>query len=156
MRLKAADVLVDNGDSVTPLSDRDNASNNRGKEIYDAHQALWSINIFVESSIAKAPEVCDCVLARITYELGIRWSGIDVQPDLGRLAAQKVSVSQELTSAQEEELAESAMDLAAHDGSDTFAGLVEKLEGAADEILGTSAQVDLPLDGETSAGTHSS
>lgn len=53
MRMKSADVLVSVGSQVMRLRKWDDMHGRRAKEIYDAHEALWAMRVFVHPSIMR-------------------------------------------------------------------------------------------------------
>lgn len=146
MRLKAADVLVDDGKGVSTMLARDKAGANRGKEIYDAHESLWSLNVYAHPSVAGDETKRQVVLAWLASELGkICWEGLDQQPDLAKLAALEVAKAKELSGDEERQLADVALGLAAHNGGNSFEDLVSQISAAADELFDLSQQGKLDL-----------
>ena len=145
MRLKAAAVLVDDEEAITPLNDRDRAKGgNRGREIYDAHENLWSLSVYVHPTIARDFDLCERILARLSQVMGgIRWQRNEPQPKLGELLAREVAARQHLTSEEERELEVVAGDLCAHQGTNTFEGLVEQLESTVPN------QKELPIENDS-------
>ena len=152
MRLKAAEVLVDDGRGVSTMLARDKAGRNRGKEIYDAHESLWSLNVYTHPTAASRPLQRKVLLAWLAYELGnVKWDGQEQQSDLAKLAAREVAKSKGLNSEQETVLAKSATGLAAHKGltgstvPNTFDDLVSRVSDTAIELFNLSEQSELNL-----------
>jgi HD superfamily phosphohydrolase len=90
MRLKLAEVLVDHPLGIAKFKDRSSA----GRDIYDAHMALWSIGIYVHRSVDEQRRFA--AVARLAELMGVCWSPYerhlgprpDEWPD--RLAAMQV------------------------------------------------------------------
>ena len=131
MRLKAAEVLVDDGNKVSPLVDLDSAGANRGREIYESHKALWGITVFVHPSVSN--EQRTVLLARLSEKLGgVQWDNLREQPSVTRLAAAKVGEQRKLPRVDEDKLALEAEGLAARSGGKTFQDLVRMVDQVAD------------------------
>jgi len=71
MHLKVAKVLVFDGSSVTPFDQHELHGRKRGAELDDLHRALWTINVFVHSSVS--PDAREEILVRLAQRWGIRW-----------------------------------------------------------------------------------
>lgn len=136
MRFKPADVFVADGDKITKLREYDKVHLNRGKEIYDSHEALWSLSVFVHRSVSDNDQ--KVILARLAELLpGVRWDGQQVPP-LCHLAANEVAKDLRLTSAQEDELAEATHNGTSprtQPGQESYPELVQRLSLVAQEIL---------------------
>lgn len=134
MRMKAADVLVDDGHRVQPLQAYDRATGKRGAEIYDSHQALWGVSVYVHESVVASQ--VDVILAWLSRELGIGWAA-DALPDesnqLVQIAAQVVARKRGLNHDQEMAL---ALEPAAAGGAETFAALLQLVDIAAEAKYG--------------------
>lgn len=135
MRLKAAEVLVDDGDKVTRLVDLDSTGPNRGREIYESHKALWAITVFVHPTVSA--EQRDVMLARLAQKLGgIRWDNLRQQPSVARLAAANVGGQKKLSRQDEEVLAREAEGIAARGGGATYQDLVRQVTQIAEAHSG--------------------
>jgi HD superfamily phosphohydrolase len=145
MRLKAADVLVDDGSTVAVLQHRDRIGENRGREIYDAHESLWSIGVYAHPDVAQNSELCHQVLAWLSVRLGgIQWEGLSEQPSLSKLAAREVGRQRKLTVAEVERLASTAQDIAAHGPEqESFAALVSRVQAASEDAFGNQHELEL-------------
>ncbi len=131
MRLKAAEVLVDDARTVCPLVDLDNVGSNRGREIYESHKALWAVSVFVHPSVS--PERRSVLLGRLSERIGgIKWDNLKDQPSVTRLAAYRVGAERKLARVDENMLAEQAEGLAARKGGATFEDLVRELHQVAE------------------------
>lgn len=53
MRLKIADVLVDDGDAIMRFFEYEERGRRRGSDIYEAHKALWEIAIYLDPKYAR-------------------------------------------------------------------------------------------------------
>jgi hypothetical protein len=138
MRLKAAEVLVDDGHKVSKLVDLDSAGSNRGREIYESHKALWAVSVFVHPSVSREQRAV--VLARIGERLGgIRWDNLREHPSVARLAAANVGKELQLPRADEEELALEIEGIAARGGGGTYKDLIRQVRDIAKDRFG---QVD--------------
>ncbi len=76
MRLKAAEVLIDDGGLIRPLKDYDEKGAKRGQEIYKSHERLWAIDVFVPEQVARDPEIVEPLAAWLGEALGgVEWDG---------------------------------------------------------------------------------
>jgi HD superfamily phosphohydrolase len=71
MRLKLAEVLVDDGQHVDLFVDYERARSGRGSEIYDAHFRLWAMYVFVHRDLDLAER--RRVIAFLARRLGVSW-----------------------------------------------------------------------------------
>jgi HD superfamily phosphohydrolase len=71
MRLKLAEVLVDDGRHIDRFVDYERARGGRGSEIYDAHQRLWGLWVFMASDVSDSAR--QTALAYLARELGVCW-----------------------------------------------------------------------------------
>ena len=131
MRLKAAGVLVHDGRSVLPLHEFDKATLKRGTEIYDSHQALWAVSIYVHPSVSERKR--EVIRRRLSGKLGVTWA-VDVeaiQPSpLIQLAAREVAGDLGLTTTELDDL---TVDIAAAGGEETFDSLLARAAAVAKE-----------------------
>lgn len=105
MRLKAANVLIDDGGPIRLLRDYDEYGPGRGKEIYSSHERLWAISVFAPRSVRDSAPLRDALLAWLAIEFhGLEWSGWHQQRTIGSIAAQYCK--EELTGLERLELAE--------------------------------------------------
>jgi hypothetical protein len=133
MRMKAAAVLVDDGDRVLPLEAYDRHGARRGSEIYDAHEDLWAVSVFVHRSVGQ--EQCAVIRAFLSQRIGVKWAAsVDAGPDeLVQLAASRVSRELKLSRDAEQELTGSIAAYSPSRASSTFADLVSQLTDIAQE-----------------------
>jgi hypothetical protein len=85
MRLKVAEVLVDDGGAVGRFVDRERGRGGRGADIYDSHRHLWAVSVFVHPTLDRHVradrEQIDAVLAFVAAELDVRFD--ELVPSLG-------------------------------------------------------------------------
>lgn len=67
MRLKLAELLVDDGSGVAQFKDK----SMRGSDIYEAHKDLWTISVFVHPEVTVSQT--RAVLAKLAQEMGVSW-----------------------------------------------------------------------------------
>jgi HD superfamily phosphohydrolase len=67
MRLKLAELLVDDGKGITQFKDK----SPRGSDIYDAHKDLWTISVFVHPTVTTSQ--ARAALAKLAQLMGISW-----------------------------------------------------------------------------------
>ena len=67
MRLKLAELLVDDGQGIAQF--RDTVA--LGSEIYEAHKALWTVSVFVHPTATVSQT--QAALAKLGKEMGISW-----------------------------------------------------------------------------------
>lgn len=67
MRLKLAELLVDDGNGITKFKDK----SERGSDIYAAHKDLWTISVFVHPTVTVSKT--RAVLAKLAKEMGVSW-----------------------------------------------------------------------------------
>jgi hypothetical protein len=130
MRLKAAGVLVHDGQSVLPLHEFDKATLKRGTEIYDSHQALWAVSIYVSPLVPEQKH--EVIRRRLAEKLGVTWAANleHVQPSpLIQLAAAEVAGSLGLTSSEHGDV---MVDIAASGAADTYESLVSRIRAAGE------------------------
>jgi HD superfamily phosphohydrolase len=134
MRLKAAEVLVDDGHKVSRLVDLDSTRTNRGREIYESHKALWGVSVFVHPSVP--PDQRSVLLARLGERLGgITWDNCREQPSVVRLAVANVGKRRQLPRAEEDELVREVEGLAARGGGRTYQDLIQQVNEIAEARL---------------------
>jgi HD superfamily phosphohydrolase len=71
MRLKHAEVLVQQETGVAPFVTYERSRSRRGSDIYDAHERLWKAYVFVRRDVE--PEKVKMVAAYLGWRMGIRW-----------------------------------------------------------------------------------
>jgi hypothetical protein len=67
MRLKLAELLVDGGAGIAKFKDQ----SRRGSDIYEAHQDLWQISVFIHPDVNQAQT--RAVLAKLSKLMGVSW-----------------------------------------------------------------------------------
>lgn len=140
MRLKAAEVLVDDGNKVCPLVELDSVGPNRGREIYESHKALWAISVFVHPTVSSEQRAV--LLARLGERLGgIKWDNLREQPSLARLAAARVGAVRKLPRLDEDRLAAEAAGISARGAGESFEDLIREVETYAEAIWPRSQKV---------------
>jgi hypothetical protein len=136
MRFKIADVLVDDGSGVAPLSSVERSS----RTIVEDHMRLWAITVFAHPALKASDDAdhkLDAVLAFLTDRLGIHLRRWDGEPVAGRLAT-AVRLEAQVPEAEERArwLSENAAKIAASVENDTFELLRERVRLASDDQLG--------------------
>jgi HD superfamily phosphohydrolase len=132
MRLKLAEVLVQQRTGIAPFVNYERSRSRRGSDIYDAHERLWAAYIFVRRDVS--PERERMVAAYLGRRMGIRWEkhrALGQSPDEWplRLAVEAV-FPDGLSSEVERFLAQNAKKLAEHSARmpDTFNALKQRVE----------------------------
>lgn len=89
MRLKVAEVLVQNEEGVAPLD----AVADAGGHIVDQHKHLWAISIYVPDDVQSSENETMATLSSIKTEMGVRLITQDgrLVPTLSELAEETVS-----------------------------------------------------------------
>ena len=121
MRMKAARVLVDDG-AEYPLEDFDRAAGHRGEEVYDSHEALWSVMVYVHRDVDDTQR--QVILSWLSDRMGVRWAPdqfLTGRSEMAKIAAARVAKDHGLSSKQEEDL---AVEVAARGGAENFDDLV--------------------------------
>ena len=119
MKLKAADVLVDDSGRISKLSNMENVGLGSGQQIQEDHKSLWTFRIYVHPNVRRDKNVCNRILAFISDRLpGVEWSEYREQPEIGRLVADAAGEQLGLIVGQEKELAVEARQIAARGGGD--------------------------------------
>jgi HD superfamily phosphohydrolase len=72
MRLKIAEVLVDNGDGIRRFVDQESRGDKRGADIYDSHRDLWAVSVFVHPDIKANVDTVDAILAYLSTVFEVR------------------------------------------------------------------------------------
>jgi hypothetical protein len=117
MRLKVAEVLVDQDGRINQL---DRVGNERARDIYRAHEQLWSVSVFAHADVASDARTSSILLAFLGEELGLRLSDKNGDPieSLRSLAAVELARERKLDHERTDKLREIAAnaEIAAHDG----------------------------------------
>ncbi|HEX8688978.1 MAG TPA: hypothetical protein VF729_01915 [Solirubrobacterales bacterium] len=71
MRLKLAEVLVQQETGIAPFVTYERSRSRRGSDIYDAHERLWAAYVFVRRDVDDRQE--KMVAAYLGWRMGIRW-----------------------------------------------------------------------------------
>ena len=82
MRLKVADVIVDDGIEIRKFVDREREGRRREAEIYEAHEHLWGVSVFVHKDVYRDEIQKTRVLASLSADLDIQLGGLGTS--LGR------------------------------------------------------------------------
>lgn len=121
MRLKAADVLVFDGEVVTPLREWDQLHGHHASEIYKSHEQLWSVQLFVHPGVSEADR--NRVAAYVQDDLKIKWD--DAEPVGGLGAVDDLAISEVIREGgfgdDEREQLQMAVHRAADDPAESFA-----------------------------------
>ncbi len=83
MRLKVADVLVDDGKEIRAFATREaeDGGRRRGLDIYEAHKNLWEVSIYVHRSVKENVTARRRVLASLAADLDLHLG--ELEKDLG-------------------------------------------------------------------------
>jgi hypothetical protein len=84
MRLKIADVLVDDGSAVMTFYEYEERGRGRGRDIYAAHKALWAISVYLDPGYAADELTRKKVIARIAKTMNVTFT--QYEEELGRHA----------------------------------------------------------------------
>ena len=152
MRMKAAMVLVDDGNRVQHLEDYDRAAGRRGAEIYDSHVALWTLSVYVHESVTELQK--EVILAWLADELEVTWAQPNPSVRLPAIAAREAARASNLSRDEEAGL---TVAMAAKSGVESFAALLDAARVAAQPPIRTKGparsaakpaakQADLGLD----------
>jgi HD superfamily phosphohydrolase len=132
MRMKAAEVLVDDDERILPLDTT--SYRDRGLDIYEAHRALWAVTVYVHRSVSDDQR--EVIQAWLSRELGIGWSEVSVESSGSRLSQIALRVVARDLDLSAEAIAKlSDRDIAASAGTETFAELVTATRIAAREFI---------------------
>jgi HD superfamily phosphohydrolase len=71
MRLKLAEVLVQQETGIAPFVTYERSRSRRGSDIYDAHERLWATYVFVDREVSA--ERMKAIAAYLGSRMGIRW-----------------------------------------------------------------------------------
>jgi HD superfamily phosphohydrolase len=75
MRLKQAEVLVDNGRHVNSFVDYERSRSRRGSDIYDAHERLWATWVYFDPSVQQNRR--NEALVYLARRLGVCWERME-------------------------------------------------------------------------------
>jgi HD superfamily phosphohydrolase len=130
MRLKLAFVLVGGGDHVTTL----HAYRPQVQEIYDSHERLWSVGVYVHPSVRDDELRSDAILAVLRKKLGLRgWVNNLSQETLEQVAARHFVSQHDLTESVRQKLLAGVSALGPSD-SQTLEGIWERLTTLKDSM----------------------
>jgi HD superfamily phosphohydrolase len=87
MRLKVADVLVDDGERIRRFADRERDGRRRDTDIYEAHEDLWAVSVYCHPAIKRDRVRRRLLLAALSAELNTPLPGVD-DDDEWRLGTQ--------------------------------------------------------------------
>ena len=131
MKLKGADVLVEDNGRISPLSSMQTVGRGAGQEIQEDHKALWTLGVYVHPQLRDDRETCDRILAYIRNKLpGLEWNEYAEQPDIDRLVCRAAAKELRLLVGEEDNLMSLTQNIAAHGGTDDFGGRVQQLVDA--------------------------
>ena len=139
MKLKAAEVLVDDRGTISRLSDLERSGHDRGSEIYEAHKALWAISVYVHPDVPTDRR--SVVMAHIAEQLGLTWAPTGEPLTLEKLALRKARGDEMVDTD-----ARWADQIAARDGTATFDDFVDRVKHS---LRGDERQGLLELHGTT-------
>lgn len=124
MRLKPAGVLVSDGSSVRRFVDYERPSGQRGNDIYQAHENLWSVAVYVAPELRHDPRV-ERALVWLAREMDVRWEQL-----AARYSETPATWPQELFRAQleQEPFAPEVLETVFNEPMSLRAGVVESFE----------------------------
>lgn len=145
MRLKLAEVLVDDGAHIDVFVDYERARGGRGSEIYDAHARLWACYVFVHAGLSI--EHRRRVLAFLARKFGVAWAS--ERDTLGpvpgewvdRLILGEVSGLAPMHESVTELIRTRSVQLAARSAMDTYAAERAALKLVFDQVSGISPTI---------------
>jgi hypothetical protein len=112
--------------------DRDRVGRNRGREIYESHESLWSVSVFADASVSD--EQREVIRAYLAEQLGVQWDSEAPRPSLDEIAAAKVAREKNLPHEVQRKL---SLEQAARGGkNETFSDLVARKEVTAAALAG--------------------
>jgi hypothetical protein len=121
MGLKEAEVLVGGGGHVSTL----HRYSHRVREIYDMHEDLWAIGVYVHSDLRKDTLRSEVLLAWLREKLGLRgWTRAQPEEDWQRVAIRHFGAQHDIAPAKQEAL----LELAASGADPGLAGFMQQLE----------------------------
>jgi HD superfamily phosphohydrolase len=131
MRLKVAQVLVDNDEGIAPLDRIEEASG----QIVEQHRELWAISVYAHRSVRDATDerIADVLLASLKTEMDIglvRWDGKPI-PTVRQFAVDVIASRVKLAPDAKDSLLRLVP--AAAGGEATFRDLLIRLWRAAEE-----------------------
>ncbi len=150
MRLKAALVLVDDNDRVKSFVRREDSNpRHRGKDIYDAHEDLWSVSVFAEAGVAVMSDLRERVAARVAELLRIKhWDDQRLPVSLRAVAFDAVCRARDLKHSQREALQEAVPDYygGATVGADkkTYSDMVDEFNLACNALAPSGSGKEVP------------
>lgn len=140
MRLKAAEVLVDDGKIIAALKDIDHSRLNRGREIYDSHEALWAVSAFTPAAVRANRSQRFVLLSYLAKRTGITWDDPPLIPSVAELAVKEVAAELNLPYSEFDALAQEVdAGIATYGGDDSYRGIVGRVRALVQSRRGTAA-----------------
>ena len=131
MRLKGADVLVDDNGTISKLSTMVDVGRGAGRQIQEDHRALWTFGVYVHPTVQHKKDVCDLIVAWIKNKVpGIRWNEYDEQPDLTKLTVRAVAEKLDTRVSDEKNILETAKTVCKRGHATEFAAVVQNVVDA--------------------------
>jgi HD superfamily phosphohydrolase len=132
MRLKLADVLIEDRGMISTLADRyDDA-----RQIARRHQELWATRVYAVPELGENERVRDRVLSFLHDEMQLPFVLPDGRPVVSsnRLAAEEVAAEKRLQRPQIERIARQLEGVAARSETRTFEDLLQIARGLAEQV----------------------
>jgi uncharacterized protein len=133
MRMKLAEVLVRDGSTISSLKDWDKANDRRGREIYESHESLWVMSVFVDPNLSS--EICAVILSRLQQEMtpvALTDSSGHRVASVATLASGRVADERELTKRKQSQLEKTVAGMIPQQG--TFELLLQATRLAAEAL----------------------
>ena len=98
MKLKPADVFVGDDEKLDTLHEYSkHQPGRRVEEIYDSHEALWGVSVYVHPDLATDRFRCDMLLAHLRTALGVQGWVDHPQQDTNEIAVEEFASLHDLT-----------------------------------------------------------
>jgi HD superfamily phosphohydrolase len=123
MGLKVAEVLVGGGSHVSTL----HSYSQRVREIYDSHEDLWAVSVYVHPELLDDKLKVEVLLAWLRERLGLRgWVGPAPTENWQHVAVKHFSSTENLPPSEQNKILKSAA--AARGGTDSLDGFMEAIK----------------------------
>ncbi len=131
MKLKGADVLVEDNGRISKLSSMGVVGRGAGGEIQKDHRALWTLGVYIHPSLRDNEPVCGRILAYIRDKLpGVEWNEYQKQPDIDQLICHAAAIQLGLRVGEDANLIKLNQGIAAYGGTGEFDSRVQQLADA--------------------------
>jgi uncharacterized protein len=139
MRMKLAGVLVRDGSAISTLREWDKTNGQRGNEIYESHENLWAVSVFVDPKVSSAArEVVLCRLQEKMPQVSFSDSNGRRVGSVAALSAGRVADERELPNRKQQQLEETVAGMVAQ--AKTFELLMQSARVAAEPLSRNDTQ----------------